>query len=351
MDVAAPEGAWLRVWSASHRSSFFSPARVLRVLLALTALVLLVSCSSGSGSRPVSAPAPSLSSWIAAVTGAPPELSLFIRPSAVRADPYWGPMFSRLAAERDRRGDFISHGYALQLANARQLDVHVSIRDPIRHADKRSKRTDPRVIGLIAVFHGLPPTDPLALRSGGGLPLYAPPFRLPSGVLMYWPDRNYLAEFEYAPTLFVTPDGTCILVDPLSATRARDVLAMNAAPPPPMEAAPGMLAGGAGSVTSLRFMDARRSDPGAILQGATLAGLGVRGGSNGSVEGFVDYTTSDDAARAYSAFMQSCAQKPESCELEPGMFKDARAERDDRRILVTLAFSDAMLRSIQSWTP
>lgn len=326
--------------------------RVLRVLVALTVLVLLVSCSSSS-SRPVSAPAPALSSWVAAVTGAPPELSMFIRPSAIRADPYWGPMFSRLAAERDRRGDFISHGSALQLANARQLDVHVTIRDPLRYAEskKSSKKTDAGMIGIIAVFHGLPPTDPLALRSGGGLPLYAPPFRLPSGVLMYWPDRNYLAEFEYAPTLFVTPDGTSILVDPYSATRARDVLAMNAAPPPPMEAAPAMLAGGTGSVTSLRFIDARRADPGTIFQGAKLAGVGVRGGSNGSVEGFLDYSTSDDAARAYQAFMQSCAQKPESCELEPGMFKDARAERDDRRILVTLAFSDAMLRSIQSWTP
>jgi hypothetical protein len=33
------------------------------------------------------------------------------------------------------------------------------------------------------------------------------------------------------------------------------------------------------------------------------------------------------------------------------MFKDAKAERDDRRIVVTLLFSEAMLNSVRELTP
>src|SRR5260221_5482738 len=140
--------------------------------------------------------------------------------------------------------------------------------------------------------------DPVGIGGGAGRPLSAPPYRLPSGVLMYPPDPAYAREYGYfAPTLFVTPDGTCVVTEQISATRTRDMLAQNPAPPPPLQAAQASLGGATFGVTSLRFLNARRNDPASMTQGALVAGFGLRGGSNGSVEGYADYATEEDAVR------------------------------------------------------
>jgi hypothetical protein len=324
-----------------------------RAAFSVTALVLMcVSCGSASPKPPVaapSAPTQAQSTWIANVIGGPPDVSVFVRPNAARADTYWGPMLSRALAARDRDDDFISHGSGMMVVNARQIDLHLTIRDPLHY---KNAKGDPRAIGWVGVIHGLVPLDPLGLRTGGGRPLFAPSWRLPSGVLMYPPDAAYAHELgPFAPTLFVTPDGTCIVTEQISAPHARDVLAQNGAAPAPLQAASDSLAGLTFGVTSLRFLGAGKNDKAAMVQGVIAAGFGLRGGTQGSVDGYADYVTADDAERAYTAFQRTCAEKAEACALEPGMFKDAKAERDDRRIAVTLAFSDAMLSSLRELTP
>ncbi|MDB4996368.1 MAG: hypothetical protein JWM74_3800 [Myxococcaceae bacterium] len=295
------------------------------------------------------APSQAQASWISGVIGGPPDLSVFVRPTAARGDTYWGPMLSRVLAGRDNESDFISHGSGLMVLNARQIDLHIAIRDPINY---RNTKGDPRSIGWVGVIHGMVPTDPLGLRTGGGKPLFAPAYRLPSGVLMYPPDAAYAQQFGlFAPTLFVTPDGTCVVTEQVSAPHARDMLAQNGGPPPALQAAPESLGGVTASVTSLRFLNGGKDEKAAMIQGAIATGFGLRGGANGAIDGYADYATSDDAERAFAAFQRTCAERAEKCALEPGWFKDAKAERDDRRIVVTLLFSDAMLSSVRELTP
>jgi hypothetical protein len=141
------------------------------------------------------------------------------------------------------------------------------------------------------------------------------------------------------------------LTDQISAPHARDVLERGTPIPAPLEAASDSLGGATVGVTSLHFLNAEKNDRAAMMQGMTAMGFGLRGGTNGAIEGYADYATSDDASRAYTAFQSSCADKPESCALEPGMFGDAKAERSGARIALTLAFSRAALRSLQDLAP
>ena len=105
------------------------------------------------------------------------------------------------------------------------------------------------------------------------------------------------------------------------------MLAQNSAPPPALEMPPDSLGGTAFAVTSLRFVDTR-SAAGAITQGMVAAGIGLRGGTGGSIDGYASYASSDDAQRGYEALQRECANKPDSCFFSPGLFGDARADVD-----------------------
>jgi hypothetical protein len=233
--------------------------------------------------------------------------------------------------------------------NAQQIDLYVAFRDPLGF---ESRRKEAGAVGWMGVLYGLAPLDPLSLRNGSGISLFAPPFRLPSGVLAYPVDGTYLREYgELSAALFVLPNGTCVVTDQVSAPHARDLFAYNAAPPPSLQSAPDALGGASFAVTSMRFVSSKKGDGGSMMQGAVGAGVGLRGGRNGAIDAYADYASADDASRAYGAFQRTCEQKLDSCLFEPRMFKDARADLTGSRILVTLAFSDAILRSLQNYSP
>lgn len=333
-----------------------SPRALGRAVLAFLLVLVCASCGGpGASSPPVaapSAPPPAVTSWVGAAIGGAPDLSFFVRPTAARADAYWGPLLGRVLSGGDREGDFISHGSGIMILTARQIDMHFAIRDPLKFSGSSNSKGDPSAVAWVGVLYGVAPLDPLGLRSGAGRPLFAPPQRLPTGVLAYPPDAAYAQQYgTLAPTLFVAPDGTSIVTDGGSAVRARDLLARDATAPPPLQAANEALAGTTFGVTSMRFLSAGKNDRASMMQGMIDAGFGLRGGAAGSIEGYADYATSDEATRAYTAFQRSCAEKADTCALEPGWFKDARAEQTDRRIVMKLAFSDALLRSLQSYAP
>ncbi len=324
-----------------------------RTITATAVLLLSASCG-GSLPTPVAAPSPptaAQSTWIASVVGATPDMSLFVRPNAARADTYWAPLIARALSNSDRPSDFISHGSGMMILNAQQIDLYVSIRDPLRFSSKNSK-VDLSSVGWVGVIHGMAPIDPVALRNGSGVPLFAAGSRLPSGVMMYPPNDEYAREYEpYAPTLFVTGDGTCIVTEQVSAPRARDFFASNGTPPDVLEAAPDALAGVTSNVTSMRFLSAEKNDQAAVLQGAVAIGFGLRGGNEGAIDAYADYATSDDASRGYKGLQATCLEKTDSCLLDPGWFRDAKAVRDGQRIAMRLTFSEKLLRSLRDWTP
>ncbi len=318
------------------------------------ALCIAIASASCGGASPATvaprAPSANEAAWVSAVLGAPPSSSLFVRPNAIRGDAYWGPLVGRVLGGRDRPGDFISHGSGNMILNARQFDMHFSIRDPIAYRQKNTK-SDPRSVAWLGVIHGLAPIDPLAMRSGAGRPMFAPPWRLPSGVTMYPPDQAYAAEYGvFAPTLFIMPSGTVVVTEQVSAPRAHGFFSSNNMAAPPLEAAPAAIAGVTMGITSMRFLNVGKHDQTALLQGATSAAFGVRGGTNGAVEGYADYATSDDAKRGYAALQRTCAGRADGCILDPTMFKDAQADRDGTRITVSLAFTDSLLNSVRDTT-
>jgi hypothetical protein len=319
--------------------------------IASALLAPLAACGGGTSAPAV---APSLpdaagAQTLANLMGSAADLSVLLRPNEVRADAYWGPLLSRSLAGRDRPGDFITHSSGMMALNARQIELHFTVRDPLNF--KKSK-IDPRIIGWVGVIRGLAPLDPLSLRSGSGGALFAPPFRLPSGVLAYPPDAAYAREFGlFAPTLFMMPDGTALFTEQVSAPRATDFLARYPVAPAPLVAAPESLAGLSAAITTVRFVSAEKTDKAALTQGMVAARFGLRGGSNGLVEAHFDYASSDDAERANTAFQRACAEKAEACKLEPGLFREAKVERKGKSLVLTLVFSDALLRSVQAYTP
>lgn len=324
-----------------------SLARRVRFFVMLVAALAALSCG-GSG-PPTAAPSPpsgNLAAWLVAALGTSPDASVTIRPQAARTDPYWGPLFGRVLALRDHKGDIISHGSGAVVLNSQQIDLHVLYRDPLGLG--KGKDLDARAIGWLGVIYGAVPFDPLAVRDGDGRPLFAPPFRMPSGVLVFFSSPAYVHDFgSISPTAFLLPNGTYIVADQTTAPRVQGLLAQNPAPPPALESPPDSLAGLTFGVTSLRFVDPR-SAGGAITQGMVAAGIGLRGGSGGSVDGYAAYAGSDDAQRGYEALQRECASKPDSCFFSPGLFRDARASRDGSRLNVSLFFTDKLLASLQS---
>ena len=295
---------------------------------------------------PIAAPTAAQVSWVGDLIGGPPDLSIVVRPSALRADPYWGPTVARALAAHDLGGDIISQGSVAVLANAQQIELHVVVRDPLRWAN--GQNLDPRSIGWVGIVHGLG-LDPGSFRSGAGRPMFAAAERLPSGVVAYAPDAAYAEEYGlFAPTLFILPDGTAVVTEQVSAPRARDALARNGTSPAALATAPEALGGIVMGISTLHFLSAGKADRASISQGATAMGFGLRGGANGAVEGYADYATTDDAARAYAALERACAERSDGCTFAPGMFKDAKAERSGGRISVSLVFTEATLRSIGS---
>jgi hypothetical protein len=277
---------------------------------------------------------------------------VFVRPNAARADAYWGPLIARYLSARGSRGDFISHWSGAVVLTAQQIDMYIVDRDPLDRAREKSK-LDTRGIGWVGIVYGHPPFDPLVLQAGSGKPLFAPPLRLPTGVLVFPPHPAYQDEYgAFAPTLFITPDGTCIVTEQVSAPRVQNMLAANPTPPPPLTAAPESLGGVTFGVTTLRFVNGGRQEKNAsFAQGMVAAGFGLRGGAGGAVEGYADYSTSEDATNAYGAVQRTCAQRTDQCILDPSLFRDAKLEQSGNRLVMTLVFSDKLLQSIQSLQP
>lgn len=322
-----------------------------RAWVALVAIVVaLAALSCGGSGPPTAAPLPpnaSLNGWLVATLGGTPDASLTIRPQAARTDPYWGPLVARVLGMKDHRGDIISHASGATVLNAQQIDLHIFYRDPLGLSGGKQK-ADVRAIGWLGVIHGAVPFDPLAVRDGDGRPLFAPPFRMPSGVLVFFASQPYLQTFgPIAPTAFLLPNGTYVVTDQTAAPRVQGMLAQNPAPPPALEMPADSLGGMTFGVTSLRFVDTR-SAAGAITQGMVAAGVGLRGGTGGSVDAYASYSSSDDAQRGYEALQRECANKPDSCFFSPGLFRDARASRDGTRVNVSLVFTDKLLNSIQA---
>jgi hypothetical protein len=317
------------------------------VVLLLVALAMLA-CSCGSSQKSVVAPVATDSAWIPQFLGVPADFTVMVRPNAIRYDAYWGPLVARSMSYN--KGDDYERMMAQQLGSSRQIDMYVAMRDPLRLYAGKSKGVDANSIGWVAIVYGMPPTDPVAARMRHGEPLFMQPVRLPSGVLMFNGNPNLANESEgLSPTLFYTQDGAWIATDQVSAPHIRDFLTRTPNAPPALSTTADGLAGFTMSVTSMKFLNPEKTGDAALYAGATAAGLGLRGGANGALEGFADYATSDDADRAYKAFQSQCAAKPEQCIIQPGIFKEAKAEKDDKRLLVTLAFTDAMLRSIQNF--
>lgn len=253
------------------------------------AALVLVSCASTSANIAPSAPSAAQASFL----GQTPDVTLFVRPAALRSDPYWGRIVSR-ALEKN-------HEWSA-LASARQIDVHIAVRDPL-FLSKRSES-----IGWVAFVHGASEEpDPKSIPG----------------------------------VFFRASDGTIVASDRGSEARVREAVARDGVPRS-LDAAAESLGGVAFAVTSLRFFDGK----GDVVQGMTAVGYGLRGGTNGAIEGYADYASSDDAARAYTEFQRTCVEKSEKCILPPMWFRDAKAERRDRRIAVTLTFSDKLLESL-----
>src|SRR5204862_3056625 len=114
----------------------------------------------------VAAPSPpsgSESALLQASLGSKPEMSVFIRPKLARADAYWGPMINRALAGHDGDGDPLSHSSAMMLLEATQIDLHVSVRDPI--ALRAKSKADFGAIAWVGVFFGLA-LDPMVAHDG-----------------------------------------------------------------------------------------------------------------------------------------------------------------------------------------
>lgn len=340
--------------SASDRITRGS--RVLRALALPCALVLalvtaLTFVSCGGSSARVAAPLPpsgAQGAWLVAALGSSPDVSIALRSTAARTDPYWGPLVGRVLAQRDRPGEIISHGSGAMVLNARQVDLHIVFRDPIA-LERKDRKMDVRAIGWLGVISGAVPFDPLAVRDSDGRPLFVPPFRMPSGVLVFFANPSYVNSYgAIAPTAFLLPNGTYVVTDQVSAPHVQGLLTQNASPPLAMELPPDSLGGITFGVTSLRFVDAKATDKTAITQGMTAAGFGLRGGAGGAVDGYASYASNDDAQRGYEALERACAHKPDSCMMSPGTFRDAKASRDGNRIVVSLAFTERFLNAIQS---
>jgi hypothetical protein len=326
--------------------------RFVRMMLVVSLVLLLSSCASAPPTAAPRVPSGAQAAWVTSLLGVPPDASLFVRPLAARTDAYWGPLLSRVLLGPDKPDDFISHGSGMMVLNAQQIDLHIAVRDPIKFQSNDKGNLDPRVVGWVGVIHGIVPLDPLALRTGGGKPLFAPAWRMPSGVLMFPPDQAYAAQFGlFAPTLFVFPDWTCIVTEAVTAARARDLLANSSVPSLRLDAAPDSLAGIVANITSIQFLSAGKRDRASIFQNTVAAGAGLKGGGAGAVDAYADYLSADDARRGYVALERTCAEKPKECDIGNGIFKDAKAIQDGRRIAVSLAFSDATLQSLRTWQP
>ena len=328
---------------------------LVRRLVLLLGIVLVLSCGAscgGSSQKSVVAPVATDAAWIPQFLGGPADVTVMLRPNAIRFDTYWGPLVSRMMAHE--KGDPYTRMSVQQLAASRQIDMYVTLRDPLRlyGGGSHGKGVDATAVGWVAIVYGMPPTDPAGLRMHHGEPVFTPPIRLPSGVLMFNGDANLANETEgLSPTLFFTADGAWIATDQVSAPHVRDFLTRTPNAPPQLSTSADGLAGITMGVTSMKFMDSSKSASSAMMAGAVAAGLGLRGGANGALEGYADYATSGDADRAYKSFEAECAAKPNECVIYPGFFKEAKAEKDDKRLLVTLAFSEALLRSIKNYDP
>ncbi len=321
----------------------------------MLAIALALSCGAscgGSSQKSVVAPVATDAAWIPQFLGGPADVTVMVRPNAIRFDTYWGPLVSRLMAHE--KGDAYTRMSVQQLAAARQIDMYVTLRDPLRlyGGGNHGKGVDATALGWVAMVYGMPPTDPVALRMHHGDPVFTQPIRLPSGVLMFNGDGNLANETAgLSPTLFFTADGVWIATDQVSAPHVRDFLTRTPNAPPQLSTATDGLAGITMSVTSMKFVGSEKTSSSAMMAGAVAAGLGLRGGANGALEGYADYASSGDADRALKSFEAECAAKPNECTIQPGFFKEAKAEKDDKRLLVTLAFSDALLRSIKNYDP
>jgi hypothetical protein len=325
---------------------------LVRAVSAIGLLSVLFAATSCSSTPPAIIAPTQDTAWATQSLGGQSDLAVMIRPTAAREDTYWGPLANRLLSETKSSHDATTR-WARGVSSAKEIDVYLTLRDPLLLAGGSHKhgQVGAGAIGWIAVVYGMPERDPRSFTDDDGKPLFLPPSNLSSGVTMWPADPEFASESGgLVPTVFTTRDNVWIAADQVSAPRVSDMLARSSSPPPPLASAPDALAGVAFSVTSMRFVSAGSSDPGNVAAGAVAAGIGLRGGANGALEAFADYGSDADAERAYKSLQESCAQHTKECVFPPSFFREVRAERGDKRIRVTMLFSEALLRSIQSYS-
>jgi hypothetical protein len=327
-----------------------------RLWVALCALLLVALPSAGctSGYHPSAVSVTASTPAVASLLGAPSNVSLVLRPSALMSDPYWGPPMQRaLAKPSVEEPDEVPRSVYAPLLRASQMDVYAAIRNPQHLAERKSDEMTAEDIGYVYVVHGTSGVDPLSFVTRRGERMFLPPVRLASGVLEYPPNPAFARRKRgLASWLFVTPNGTWVGVDQLTVARAHAVFWQTTSAPPPMELpSHGLFSAFADqaalSTCSSRYDSSADSE---YRRGMTGGGLVVIGGRSGAIEAVVDYATEDDAVRverwAKSKLEETCRQNEIACEMIKVIVRDVQVSRDDKRVGVRFTFTDLVLRKL-----
>lgn len=322
---------------------------------AVLGVVVLAVAGCGSSHTPLLAPAPASVAWTPQFLGFPADVMLTWHPQMSRMDPYWGNLANRSIASvmQDRGADPIAQWGVSGMSGARQADLYVTFRDPMRLLKgKDDDGFGANTIGYIIVVYGsAPPSDPSQLRSSKGETIFQTT-RLPSGATMWTPNARLVSDTRgIYPSLFVTLDGAWIAADQSSAQRVAGILARTPSAPPPLQSAPDLLIGAYSDFRSLGFVQSATNDTTAKLLGNAQRGsIALRSGT-GTVEAFVEYLSSDDAKRTESTIESTCETDPNQCAVDSRYFAAVKPDRDGNRLYVTMQLSNSLLRSIQSYQP
>jgi hypothetical protein len=329
------------------------PAHLMRKLLALVFVVLVACLTACAGSRVETPIAPS-NGWIASLLGSPSNISIVVRPNQLMTDPYWGPAMQRSLAKPDKKHDpdEVPNQQLGAFMRAQQLEAYIVVRDWSRAERVKSEDVGVETLGYAYVVRGLPVTDPLTLTTKRGERLFAPPTRLPSGVLEFPPNAAYAQHKRgLAATLFIMPDGTWVGVDSYTAQRAHGIYGNTGQAPPAMEIEANAMLGGFVDAAVIEAASRRaetRDDN--WKRGLVGAGLVLHGGRDGAIEGILDYAKDGDAERSAdwmkSELRAACKDRELACVLIKTMIRDVKVSADDRRVSVRFYFSELLLRKL-----
>lgn len=330
------------------------PTRLLTLLVLLATTLLLAATGAGCGARPAAIPASSSAPWVASLLGTPSHLGVIVKPSALLADPYWGPAIRRGMSKPQRQDDAddVSSAQVASFMASAQMELFLSVRDLARAAGAPRDRIGAETVGYVLVIRGVGGIDPAALTSKRGERLFAPPVRLPTGVLEYAPMAGWASRKRGLATfIYVMPDGTWVGVDGTSAGRARTIYSQTAASPPRMTMdSEALLAG----FVDRAVLDAasRRAE---LLEAPwkhdlTGGGLVLLGGHDGAIEIVLEYANGDAADRAKSwiedLFVAACKEHEMACLLLKAAIRDVKISRDGRRVGVRFYLTEALLRKL-----